>query len=361
MQLAGTTVSRASLHNADSSSSKDIRVGDMVVVEKAGEIIPYVVRSEPGARTGEEKEFHFPEDVPVLRQPGRARQERRLLPLHRRRDCTGPGQGGAPRLRPPQRHGHRGPGREDRRPARRRRPGQRLPDLYRLTLEQLLELERMGEKSAQNLLDGIEASKERGLARLLAGLAIPHVGDSVADLLAQEFGNIDALMDAADERLAQVDGIGPIMAEAIHDYFHSEPAGKIDRRAARAGREADRGRTRRARATGGADLTGKTFVVTGTLTNYSREEIEALIRQLGGKAAGSVSKKHRLRRRRREGGQQARQGQGPRRPRDERRRVRRDDRQEMTRRAGWREPPVSCTFRDRSRNRGLTPAGSPRN
>src|ERR1051325_3649313 len=94
-----------------------------------------------------------------------------------------------------------------------------IPDLYRLDLDQLVALERMGKKSAQNLLDGIAASKQRGLARLLAGLAIPHVGDSVADLLAHEFGGIDALMSASADRLSQVQGIGPIMAQAIHDFF----------------------------------------------------------------------------------------------------------------------------------------------
>src|SRR5439155_15295282 len=100
-----------------------------------------------------------------------------------------------------------------------------IPDLYRLTLEQLLELERMGEKSAQNLLDGLAASKERGLARLLSGLAIKHVGDSVADLLAQEFGSMDALKNASAERLAAINGIGPILAETIYAYFQS-PVGK---------------------------------------------------------------------------------------------------------------------------------------
>src|SRR5262249_51865462 len=97
-----------------------------------------------------------------------------------------------------------------------------IPDLYRLTQEQLLELERMGEKSAQNLLDGIAASKSRGLAHLLAGLAIQHVGDSVAYLLATEFGDAATLANASVERLSSINGIGPIMAESIHDYFQSE-------------------------------------------------------------------------------------------------------------------------------------------
>ena len=165
-----------------------------------------------------------------------------------------------------------------------------IPDLYRLTLEQLLALERMGESPAQNLLDGLAESKERGLSRLLAGLAIPHVGDSVADLLAQEFGSIDALMEASTDRLAQVNGIGPILAESIHAYFHG-PAG---RKTIGELRELGLKLTEDARpapaASAGADLTGKSIVVTGTLKNYEREEIEGLIRKLGGKPAGSVSK-----------------------------------------------------------------------
>src|SRR5205823_14754559 len=102
-----------------------------------------------------------------------------------------------------------------------------LPDLYRLTLEPLVELERMGQKSAQNLLDGIAASKERGLARVLAGLAIPHVGVTVAELLAEEFGSIDALLEAPVERLARVNGIGPVLAESVYAYFHSTAGRKM--------------------------------------------------------------------------------------------------------------------------------------
>ena len=165
-----------------------------------------------------------------------------------------------------------------------------LPDLYRLTKEQLLDLERMGEKSAQNLLDGIEASKGRGLSRLLAGLGIPHVGDSMADLLAQAFGNIDDLMNATEERLAAGQGHRPERARRIHAYFQSHGRPATDRGVAGARPEADGGEAQGARPAA-ADLTGKTFVVTGTLENFQREEIEALIRKLGGKATGSVSKK----------------------------------------------------------------------
>jgi DNA ligase (NAD+) len=148
----------------------------------------------------------------------------------------------------------------------------------------------MGEKSAQNLLDGIEASKERGLARVLAGLAIPHVGDSVAHLLATEFGSADALMNATVEQFNAVEGIGPIMAEAIHHYFHSKVGRKTIAELRELGVKLTHDAPPKKARPGGADLTGKTIVVTGTLQKYGREEVEALIRELGGKAAGSVSK-----------------------------------------------------------------------
>jgi DNA ligase (NAD+) len=148
----------------------------------------------------------------------------------------------------------------------------------------------MGEKSATNLLAGIAASKERGLARLLAGLAIPHVGDSVAHLLASEFGDIDALMNASAEQLSAIDGIGPILAESIHDYFHSDMGKKTIEELREVGVKLTQDAPPKKARSGGADFTGKTFVVTGTLSKYGREEIEELIRQLGGKAASGVSK-----------------------------------------------------------------------
>jgi DNA ligase (NAD+) len=162
--------------------------------------------------------------------------------------------------------------------------------LYRVTLDQLVALERMGKKSAQNLLDGIAASKDRGLGRLLTGLAIPHVGDSVADLLANEFGDIDALMNADVDRLNAINGVGPIMAQAIHDYFHDKYNRTVIDELGTLGLKLAQDKRPAPAATGGVDFTGKTFVVTGTLDNYEREEIESLIRSLGGKASGSVSK-----------------------------------------------------------------------
>lgn len=290
VRLAGTTVRRASLHNAEFIASKDIRVGDMVVVEKAGEIIPYVVRSEPGARTGQEEVFRFPATCPHCGSPV---EKDKNGAFYR---CTG-GKKCLAQIK------------EVLRAFARRSAmdveglGTKLidqlvdkglvssiPDLYRLTLADLVELERMGEKSAQNLLEGLETSKQRGLGRLLAGLAIPHVGDGVADLLAQEFGSLDALMAAETEHLNAIEGIGPVLAESVHEYFRSEVGKKTVQELRELGLKTTE--ERRAAATKGGEgvLAGKTVVVTGTLAKYGREEIEDLIRSLGGKAAGSVSK-----------------------------------------------------------------------
>ncbi len=289
VRLAGTTVSRASLHNADFIANKDIRVGDMVVVEKAGEIIPYVVRPEPSARTGDEKVFRFPAKCPVCGSPvekdpdgpfyrctgtdcaGRLKRQLRSFAARSAMDVSGLGEEIVEQL-------------VDTGLVR------SIPDLYRLTADKVVELERMGELSTKNLLDGIAASKGRGLARVLTGLGIRHVGETVAELLAWEFGSMDALRDAPLERLAQVEGIGPERARSIQEYLHSPQGRKTVDELKELGvklTEAPRPKVAR----DGSDLTGKTVVVTGTLTRYSREEIEALIKKLGGKAAGSVSKK----------------------------------------------------------------------
>lgn len=288
VQLAGTRVSNASLHNADYIRTKDIRIGDTVVVLKAGKIIPYVLRSEPGLRTGKEKVFHWPEKCPVCESPVKP-DEKKVFYYCTGKNCVGQLK---QKLRGFARRGAmdiEGLGDEMINQLVDAGLVQALPDLYQLTLEQLLELERVGKKSGQNLLDGIAASKQRGLARLLAGMAIPHVGEAVADLLAQEFSSLDKLMAAPADRLTQVDGVGPIMGKDIHAYFQDP----VHRHMIDALRAAGVKLTEEARpkAKGGSDLAGKSVVVTGTLKNYQREEIEELIRHHGGKAVGSVSKK----------------------------------------------------------------------
>jgi DNA ligase (NAD+) len=152
----------------------------------------------------------------------------------------------------------------------------------------------MGELSAQNLLDGVVASKDRGLARLLSGIGVPMVADSMADELAQAFLSLDALADADEERLSQVEGIGPERAKAIHGYFQLPPTRDMIADFKEIGlklTEEKRDVAKAAKAVGGVSLAGKTLVVTGTLERYQRKEIEDLIKSLGGKASGSVSKK----------------------------------------------------------------------
>src|SRR5439155_6195222 len=149
-----------------------------------------------------------------------------------------------------------------------------IPDIYRLTFDQLIDLERMGKKSAENLLNGIVASKERGLTRVLTGLGVRHVGEHVAELLAAEFGSMDKLMAASADRLAQVEGIGRERAESIHRFFQSTAGKKAIEDLRELGVKLSEDAKPTPAEVGGKDLTGKTFVVTGTLSRYSRDEIE---------------------------------------------------------------------------------------
>lgn len=290
VQLAGTRVSMASLHNADYIRTKDIRIGDMVVVIKAGKIIPYVVRSEKGLRTGDEKVFEFPMECPVCGAPVKS-DEKKVFYYCTSKDCVG-------QLRKKLREFARrramdveGLGEEMIHQLVEAGLVKSLADVYHLRKEDLVELDRVGDKSAQNLLDGIEASKQRGLARVLAGLAIPHVGEATAELLAQRFGNVDAIMNASQDDLSRVEGVGPVMAHDIHAYFQDSSHQKLIEELRKVGVKLAEEPKQKPAQLGGADLGGKTFVVTGTLKNYSREEIESLIKELGGKATSSVSKK----------------------------------------------------------------------
>ncbi len=294
VKLAGTTVSNATLHNAQEILRKDIRVGDMVLVEKAGEIIPYVVRSEPSARTGTEKVFHFPSNCPVCNAvvepdedkvfyyctsptcPAQLKERLRWFATRGAMDVEGLGEAVVEQLVD---------------------AGlvKTIPDLYRLKLEQIVELKltgekatrKLGAKNGKNLIDGLEASKSRGLTRLLTGLGIRHVGEHVADLLAQKFGSADALLAASADELARVEGIGPQRAASIHAFFQSD----VGRSVISELKELGVTLTQEQRKVPTGGLAGKTVVVTGTLTKYGRDEIEGLIRQHGGKPSSSVSKK----------------------------------------------------------------------
>jgi DNA ligase (NAD+) len=287
VQLAGTTVARASLHNDDNLKTKDIRVGDMVVVEKAGEIIPYIVRSEPTLRTGKEKPFVFPKVCPVCgadvvkdakgafyRCTGTdcvAQLKRRVRSYAARNamDIENLGEEIIEQLVD---------------------TGlvKTLADIYKLGLNQLANLERMGEQSSRNLLDGIAASKSRGLARLLTGLGLRHVGENVADVLARKFISMKAFAQANEEELAAIEGIGPERAASIRGWFANTTNQELIESLEKAGIKLDESVST---VTASSALAGKSIVVTGTLLKYGREEIERRLRDLGAKASGSVSKK----------------------------------------------------------------------
>lgn len=284
--LSGTTVKRASLHNFDEMARLDVRVGDTVLIEKAGEIIPQVVEVKKERRPDGAESFAVPETCPAC-DSAVVKDEAGVYVRCPNAQCQG-------QLKERLRY-FAGRGQMDI-----ERLGTSLieqlvdnelvksfADLYRLRSEDLTALERMGQKSAQNVLEGIEASKTRPLWRFLAALGIRHVGSQSAQILAEHFGSLAALRAAGQEELEVIDQIGPVMAESIHAYFRTaEHQAAIDdllSAGVSPGSETSRRR--------GGVLEGKTVVVTGTLTRFTRQRVKEAIREAGGKASGSVSKK----------------------------------------------------------------------
>lgn len=286
--IAGTTISRSSLHNVEEIERKDVREGDVVIVEKAGKVIPHIVRVEKHERKTELPKFIFPltcpecgtpavkdeEGVyircPNLDCPAQVRQRLRFFATRNAMDIEGLGDKLVDQLVAHKLVVNYG-------------------DLYRLTFDQLENLERMGKKSAENLLAGLAASKNRGLARLLNALAIRHVGQRVAQILAQHWGTMEAIEGASLEELGRVSEIGPTIAKSVYDFLHSDYGRETIADLRSLG--IDMTAPKRVVPAGGGRLAGKTIVVTGTLKKYSRDEIQELIEQHGGKSGSSVSKK----------------------------------------------------------------------
>lgn len=290
VQLAGTTVSRASLHNAAELERKDIRVGDSVVVVKAGDIIPQVVKVMHESRTGKEKKFVFPSKCPFCESPVAKKEGGSSFNYICSAGAHCPGQI-VGRIKSFARRGCmdiEGLGEELAQQLVDAELVTSVTDLYRLTEDELLPLERMGKKRAQNLLAGVEASKDRGLARLLAALSINGVGESMAYTLAQAFPSIDTLLAAGEQEIASVAGIGPVRAKSIYEFFHNPAGEKLVSELKELGIKLTEEVRHVPKASG---ISGKTIVVTGTLKKYGRKDIEDLIKDLGGKAASSVSKK----------------------------------------------------------------------
>ncbi len=285
VSLAGTTVSRATLHNLDFIREKDVRIGDRVILQKAGDIIPEIVSSLPARRTGEETVFEMPRVCPSCGEEVRrdldgaavrcinpacpAQRARGIIHFASKDAMNIDGLGpqwieallSAGKIRD-------------------------AADLYTLTKDDLLPLERMGEKSAENLVAAIEKTKTAGLERLLYALGIRQVGEVAAAAIAQRFGTLGAVLSATYESLSEVDDIGPITATNIVDFFANEENRILIDRLVSAGLSTEAAEKQEA-----THLAGLTFVLTGTLPTLKRDECERMIKKKGGKTAGSVSKK----------------------------------------------------------------------
>lgn len=279
--LSGTTVKRASLHNFDQVERLDVRKGDTVIIEKAGEIIPQVIEVKKEKRPADTKKYHPPKTCPNCGSPvakdengvyvrctsdycpAKVKELIRHFAARDQLDVEGLGPAIIDQL-------------VDKKlvvePA----------DLFKLTKQDLLGLERMGPKSADNLLNAIKKLKEQGLTRLIAGLGIPHVGIQNAEILAAKFGSLPGLFGASEKELAETEHIGPVIARSIVEYYEKQ------KDSIRKIYDHLNPQYKKGKATG--KLAGKTFVITGTLPNYKRGDVEKMIRDNGGKTGSSVSK-----------------------------------------------------------------------
>jgi DNA ligase (NAD+) len=286
VELAGVTVSNVSLHNEDEIRKKDVRVGDTVLIERAGDVIPYLVQVVTAKRPPDARPFHMPTHCPacgarasraegeaIWRCPNLAcpaQLKERLLHFGSRRamDIEHLGEVVVGQLV------DRGLVRD-------------FADLYGLTVEELATLERLAQKSAQNLVNAIEASRARGLARLLNGLGIRMVGERAAQLLAARFGSMDRIEAATEDEINEIYGIGPQIARSVVAFFALPHNRKIIERLGRAGVVMKE----EGAVEGPKPLAGKTLVLTGGLRGLTRDEAKDLVIRLGGRVAGSVSKK----------------------------------------------------------------------
>ncbi|AJI20183.1 NAD-dependent DNA ligase LigA [Priestia megaterium] len=291
VQVAGTTVQRASLHNEDLIREKDIRIGDYVVVKKAGDIIPEVVNVIEEKRTGEEQEFTMPTHCPEC-ESELVRLEEEVALRCINPSCPAQIREGLIHFVSRNAMNIDGLGEKVISQLFREQLIKDVADIYTLTKHQLIELERMGEKSADNLIAAIEASKENSLERLLFGLGIRHVGAKAAKTLAQHFETIDKLTKATYDELVAINEIGAKMADAIVAYFTQEEVQELIHELKEYGVNLTyKGPKLVSVENVDSVFAGKTVVLTGKLEQLSRNEAKARIEALGGKVTGSVSKK----------------------------------------------------------------------
>ncbi len=283
--VGGVTISTATLHNEDEVARKDVRIGDTVIVRRAGDVIPEVVGPVTSKRTGKERKFKMPKKCPscgseIIREEGEAvarcigsncpsQRIERLFHFASRGAMDIEGLGYQTIYMMVDRGWLKD-----------------VADLYYMKRSQVEDLEGFADKSIDNLMSAIESSKERPLMNLLIGLSIRHVGGAAAKLLAREAGSLDRIKEMSAEELEAIEGIGPVIARSIAQFFADEHNLEVIARLKEAGVD-----PREAPKTSGGPLEGKTFVVTGTLEAFSRDQAQAAIEALGGKVTGSVSKK----------------------------------------------------------------------
>jgi DNA ligase (NAD+) len=286
--VGNVTVTNATLHNEDEARRKDVRVGDTVIVRRAGDVIPEVVSVLLDKRTGDPAPFTMPHVCPVcgstaVREEGEADYR-----------CTGGLFCGAQRkqaiLHFAQRRAVEIEGLGDKLVEQLVDAGvvKTLPDLYKLGLTALVQLERMAEKSAQNIVNALEKSKQTTLPRFLFGLGIRHVGEATAKDLARHFGQLDRIMDATEEELLEVNDVGPVVAQSLRTFFDQPHNREVVEQLRACGVRWEEGD---ALAQTPKPLAGKTFVLTGTFPTMGRDQAKELLEAAGAKVAGSVSKK----------------------------------------------------------------------
>ncbi len=283
--VGGVTISTATLHNEDEVARKDIRIGDTVIVRRAGDVIPEIVGPVNSKRTGKERKFKMPKKCPscgsdIMREEGEAvaRCIGSNCPSQRIERLFHFASRGAMDIE--------GLGYQTLHAMVDRGWLENISDIYHLRADQVADLEGFGDKSVYNLMSAIEGSKKRSLMNLLIGLGIRHVGGAAAKLLAQEAGSIARITEMTADELEAIEGIGPVIARSIAAFFQDKQNLKIIVRLKEAGVDPHED----PRASGGP-LQGKTFVITGTLEAYSRDQAQAAIETLGGKVTSSVSKK----------------------------------------------------------------------
>lgn len=286
VKVAGSTISKSTLHNEDFIKEKDLRIGDRVIIQKAGDVIPEVVESVKSKRTGKEKEFVMPKVCPVCGAPT-IREEGEAVTRCTGIECSAKALRNIVHFASKEGMEIDGLGYSIIEQLIDRKLISNIADIYNLKLEDIASLKKNGKKFAQNLIDAIEKSKNNDLFKLITGLGIRHIGEKSAKNLARKFRTMDNLMNASIEELSIQNDVGEITAKSIYEFFHEEQSIDLINKLKTAGVNMES----LEEESSDNRFEGKTFVLTGALSKYSRDEASDIIEKLGGKTSSSVSKK----------------------------------------------------------------------